>query len=85
MSRKIWHFDAGGEQHVVDLQWNWLTSSGKITVDGQFSEGWSATLRSKDVRLDIGDKIVILRFIINPIFAKKQELYVDGILVKESG
>ena len=84
MSRKIWHFDAGGEQHVVDLHWNWLTLSGKVTVDGKFIEGWSAALRSKDVRFDVVGKSVILRFIINPVSADKQELYVDGILVKES-
>ena len=83
MSRKIWHFAMGGEQHVVDLQWNWFTLSGKVTVDGKFLEGWSAALRSKDVKFDVGGKPAIFRFIINPVSPNKQELYVDGILIKE--
>jgi hypothetical protein len=57
--------------------------SGRVTVNGKFIEGWSAALRSKDVRFDVGGKPVILRFIINPVSASKQELYVDGILMKE--
>jgi len=84
MSRKIWHFDVEGEQHIVDLQWSWLTLSGKVIVDGKFIEGWSAALRSKDVRFDVSGKPTILRFIINLYSANKQELYVDGILMKES-
>lgn len=84
MSRKIWHFAVEGEQHVVDLQWSRFTFGGKVTVDGQFAEGWSAALRSRDVRFDIDGKVVILRFTTNPIFANKQELYVDGMLVKET-
>jgi len=84
MSRKVWQFEVGSEQHVVDLQWNWFTLSGKVTVDGKFIEGWSAAVLSKDIRFDVGGKPVILRFIINPVSANKQELYVDGIVVKES-
>jgi len=83
VSRKIWYFDAEGERHVVELQWNWVTLSGKIIVDGKFTEGWSATLRSKDIRFDVSGKPAILRFIINPVSPNKQELYVDGILMKE--
>ena len=84
MSRKIWYFDVGGEHHAVELQYSWFTLSGRVIVDGRFIEGWSAALRSKDIQFEVGSKPVILRFIINPISANKQELYVDGILVKES-
>jgi hypothetical protein len=84
MSRKVWYFDVGGERHIVDLQYNWFTLSGKVTVDGKFVEGWSAGLRSKDVGFDVGGKPAILRFIVNPVSANKQELYVDGVLVEKS-
>ena len=89
MSRKIWRFDVGGEQHIVDLRWNWVTLSGKVTVDGKFIKGWSATwklwdVKSKHVEFDVGGKPAILRFIINVDLPNKQELYVDDILMKES-
>ena len=89
MSRKIWHLDVGDEKHVVDLQWNRLTLSGKVTVDGEFIKGWSAVwkpwdVKSKHVKFDVAGKPAILRFIINSDSPNKQELYVDDILIKES-
>ncbi len=84
MSRKVWYLDVGVDQHIVDLQYNWFTLSGKVIVDGKFIEGWSSALRSKDIRFDVGGKPAILRFIVNPVSPNKQELYVDGILVKQS-
>lgn len=84
MGRKVWRLNVGADQHDVDLQWNGFTLSGKVIVDGKFIEGWSAALISKEIRFDVGGKPGILRFIINPVSANKQELYVDGILMKES-
>lgn len=84
MSRKVWQFDIEGRQHVVDLQYNWFTLSGKVIVDAKFLTGWGGALTSKEIPFEIDDKRAILRFIINPLSPNKQELYVDGVLVKET-
>ena len=80
----MWQFDIEGKHHVVDLQYNWFTLSGKVIVDGKFLTGWGSALTSREIPLEIEGKRAILRFTINPLSPNKQELYVDGVLVKES-
>ncbi len=84
MSRKVWSIDIGGNRHVVDLHYNWFTLSGKVIVDGNLIEDWSAALKSKEINFIVGDKSAILKFIINLVTPNKQELYVDGFLVNQS-
>jgi hypothetical protein len=84
MSRRIWNLDIEGNHHVVNLDFNGFTLSGKVIVDGKFIEGWSAALKSKDIKFNVGSKPAILRYIINPLSPNKQELYVDGVLMNQS-
>jgi len=84
VSRKVWQFEVGDEQHTVDLQWSWFSFAGKVIVDGKLVDRWGSALRSKNIHFQVGEKPALLAFIVNPLSPSQQELYVGGILMKES-
>lgn len=84
MSRKVWGIEVGDEHHMVELDYNRLTLSGRVTVDGRFLSRWGWSLASKEIPFEVGGKKAVLRFTVNHLSRNKQELYVDGDLMKES-
>jgi hypothetical protein len=90
VSRKIWQFKVGREQHIVDLQWNWFSLAGKVIVDGRLVERWGTTwlpwgptVRLRNIHFQVGGKPAMVAFIVKLDEPNQQELYVDGVLMRK--
>jgi len=70
---KIWQFKVGREQHIVNLQWNWFTLAGKVIVDERLIERWGATVRSRNIHLQVGGKPAMIAFIVKLEDVNQQE------------
>jgi hypothetical protein len=81
MSTKVWIFSSADDHHIVELNYNKLTLSGNIVVDGNQICKWGWSLKSKVIPFKVGDKEVVMKFIVNHLSRNKQELYVDGVIM----
>lgn len=84
MSKKVWTFEVNRNEHTVELDYNTLTLSGEVSIDGKHWISWGWSLRSREILFEVGGKNAVLKFIVNHLSHNKQVLYVNDILIKES-
>ena len=71
----------GGEQHVVDLEWNSLGLAVKLNVDNRVIDHWGPLMRTKEIWFEIGGRRAMVSFIVKSLQPTRQVLYIESFFL----